>query len=45
MSNDLTSISDGDAFLDRESKLVEMFNSHYINIVEKTLDVPPENCH
>ena len=23
--------------------LVEMFNSHYINIVEKTLGVPTEN--
>ena len=45
MSNYFMSIRDGDAFLDKESKLVEIFNSHYINIVEKTLDVPPGNCH
>ena len=43
MSNDFISIRDGDAFIDKESKLVEMFNSHYIKIVEKTLGVPPEN--
>ena len=34
MSNDFISIRDGDAFIDKESKFVEMFNSHYINIVE-----------
>ena len=43
MSNDFISIRNGDTFIDKESKLVEMFNSHYINIVEKTSGVPPEN--
>ena len=40
---DFTIIRDGDAFIDKESKLMEMFNSHYIYIVEKILSVPPEN--
>ena len=43
MSNDIISIRNGDAFIDKESELVEMFNTHYINIVEKTSGVPPEN--
>ena len=43
MSNDFISIRNGDAFINNESKLVEMFNSHYINIVEKTTGVPPKN--
>ena len=43
MSNDFISIRNGDTFIDKGSKLVEMFNSHYINIVEKTLGVPTEN--
>ena len=43
MSNDFISIRNGDVFIDKESKLVEMFNSHYINIVEKTSGVPSEN--
>ena len=29
--------------IDKESELVEIFNTHYINIVEKTWVVPPEN--
>ena len=40
MSNDFISIRNGDTFID---KLVEMFNSHHIKIVEKTSGVPPEN--
>ena len=43
MSNDFISIRNGYAFIDKESELVEMFHSHYINIVEKTSCVPPEN--
>ena len=43
MSNDFISMKNGDAFIDKESKLVEMFNSHYTNIVAKTSGVPPEN--
>ena len=44
MSNDFISIRNGDAFKDKESELLEIFNIHYINIVEKTSGVPPENC-
>ena len=44
MSNDFISFRNGDVFIDKKSKLVEMFNSYYINIVEKILGVPPENC-
>ena len=29
--------------MDKESKLVEKFNSHYINTVEETLGVSPES--
>ena len=43
MSNDFISIRNGDVLIDKESKSVEMFNSHYINLVEKTFGVPPEN--
>ena len=43
MSNDFISIKNGDTFIDRESELVEMSNTHYINIVDKTSRVPPEN--
>ena len=43
MSNDFISVRKGDAFIDKESDLVEMFNTHYINIIEKTSGVPPEN--
>ena len=46
MSNDFISIRNGDVLIDKESKSVEMFNSHYINfflVVEKTFGVPPEN--
>ena len=43
MSNDFISIRNGDAFINNESKLVEMFNSHYINTVEETTGVPPKN--
>ena len=43
MNNDFISIRNGDAFIDKKSELMEMFNTHYINIVEKTSGVPPEN--
>ena len=43
MSNDFVSITNGDAFTGKEKELVEMFNTHYINIVQKTLAVAPEN--
>ena len=43
MTNDFISIRNGDVFIDKENKLVEIFNSHYINIVEKTPGGPPEN--
>ena len=43
MSNDFISVRNGDVFVDKESKLVEIFNSHHINIVEKTSGFPPEN--
>ena len=33
MSNHFISIRNGDTFIDKEGKLVEMLNSHYINIV------------
>ena len=48
MNNDFVSFMNGDAFIDKESILVEMFNAHYINIVEKKLGVAPGNyfnCH
>ena len=37
MINDFIFIMNGDALIDKESVLVEMFNAHYINIVEKKL--------
>ena len=43
LRNYFISIRNGNAFIDKESKLVEMYNSYYINIVEKTSGVPPEN--
>ena len=43
MSNGFIFIRNGDTFIDKESELVEMFNTHYINKVEKTLVVRPEN--
>ena len=43
MSDDFVFIRNGDALIDKESKLEEMFNTHYINIVEKLSGVPPEN--
>ena len=36
MSNDCISVRKGDTFIDKESELVEMFNTHYINIAGKT---------
>ena len=45
MNNDFVSIRNGNAFIDKESELVEMFNTHYINIVEKRSGVPPENYY
>ena len=41
MGNDFISIRNGDAFIDKESNTVEMFNSHCINIAQKMSDVPP----
>ena len=35
-------IRNGDAFIDKESNIVEMFNSHCINIAQKMSGVPPE---
>lgn len=43
ISNDCISIKKGENFVDDEKELVEMFNTHYINIVEKTSGIPPEN--
>ena len=42
ISNDFISIKEGEKFIDNENDLVEMFNTHYINIVEKTSGSPPE---
>ena len=35
MSNVCVSIRKGCAFIDKESELVEIFSTHYINMVEK----------
>ena len=43
VSNDYISIKDGDRFIDDEKELVELFNTHYINIVEKVSGIPPED--
>ena len=43
LSNDFITIKEGNIFVDNEKELVEMFNNHYINIVEKTSGIPPEN--
>ena len=40
--NELVSIKTNDC-IKSESVLVEMFNNHYINIVEKTSDIVPES--
>ena len=42
-SNDFITIKDGNKFVSDEKQLVEMFNNHFINIVEETSGVPPEN--
>ena len=42
MNNDFISVGNGDAFIDKEGKLVEMFDAHYINKVEKTSGVQQE---
>ena len=39
MSNDFISIRNGNGFIDKESELMETFNTHYINIVEKTSEM------
>ena len=44
MSNDFITVRNGDAFKDKESELQEILNIHYINTVDKTLGVQPENC-
>ena len=36
-------IRNADVFIDKEGELVVIFNTHYINIVEKTSTVPQEN--
>ena len=43
LSNDCITIKDGDKFVNNEKDVVEMFNNHYINIVEKTSGIPPED--
>ena len=43
MGIDFSSISNRDAFIDKESELVEMFNTHYNNTTEKTSSVPRKN--
>ena len=43
MSNDFISIRNGDALIYKDSELVEMFHTHYINTVEKTSIIPPKN--
>ena len=43
-SNDFITIKDENGnFIDDERELVEMFNNHYINIVEKTSGKPPDD--
>ena len=42
MSNNFISTGNGDAFIDKETNFVEIFNIYYINIVEKTSGVPRE---
>ena len=42
MSNNFISTGNGDAFIDKETNFVEIFNIYYINIVEKTSGVPHE---
>ena len=39
---DFISIKKDNQFIDNEIKLVEMFNSHYINIVENMTGIPPD---
>ena len=42
MSNNFISTGNGDAFIDKETNFVEIFNIYYINIVEKTSGIPRE---
>ena len=42
MSNNFISTGNGDAFIDKETNFMEIFNIYYINIVEKTSGVPRE---
>ena len=42
MSNNFISTGNGDAFINKETNFVEIFNIYYINIVEKTSGVPRE---
>ena len=39
---DFISIKKDNQFIDNEIELVEMFNSHYINIVENMTGIPPD---
>ena len=41
-ANDLITIKKGDSFIKDENEVVNMFNEHYINIVEKTSGSPQE---
>jgi len=41
ISSDFISIKKGDEFIDNEEELVEMFNSHYVNIVENITGISP----
>ena len=42
LSNNFISTGNGDAFINKETNFVEIFNIYYINIVEKTSGVPRE---
>ena len=39
---DFISIKKDNQFIDNEIELVEMFNSHYINIIENMTGIPPD---
>lgn len=43
VSNDFISIKKGETFVENEKELVEMFNNHYINIVENISGKPPDD--
>ena len=41
LGTDIISIKKYNQFIDNEIELVEMFNSHYINIIENMTGIPP----